>query len=371
MAYSGPNEDRRRKRIFMEQSRKYFPSLTGLKAVMCLVIVCYHTMPETPLINAIPLSALVRYIGGSLGNSVFFMISGFLMVNAYRDRIQGGSVPFGPFLWGRISKFYGIYLLTNFLCMILRGLRYGLSSINVYDVSMILLLQNGGALRGNYPYNGPTWFVSMLLICNLVFYAVCYLGKNRTAYRCALVGVIVWGYLALTHEWALPLVHSLVGVGLVNFFLGCILAEVYPAISDQTHRWLSPFSLLALAGALLLMVKNGVDNGLGSTLPGIAFGLSPVIVYAAVANPLLRVPLSWKPMQAIGKISISVFFWHMVVYEMALQLLGRITGSETMTDLQYLVYLLLMLSASFLSDRYLEHGFFRKKEPHPQTLDKV
>jgi peptidoglycan/LPS O-acetylase OafA/YrhL len=146
---------------------------------------------------------------------------------------------------------------------------------------------------------------------------------------------------------------------------------VYPAICEKIHRWLSGLTLLALAGALLLMVKNGVDNALGSQLPGIAFGLSPLIVYTAVANPLLRVILSWKPVQAIGKISISVFFWHMVVYETALQLLGRITGSENLTDLQYLVYLLVMLGVSFLSDRYLEKGFFRKKEPGRQRADKV
>ena len=328
---------------------------------MCLVVAFYHTLPSTPLMDAIPLSAMIRYFGGSLGNSVFFMISGFLMVNAYRDRIRSGSIPFGTFVYKKIGKFYGMYLLTNILSMILRILRYGLSSVNLHDAAMILLLQDGGLLRGSYPYNGPTWFVSMLLVCNMVFFAVCYLSKNRTAYCCGLAGVIVWGYIALTHDYKFPVVHTLMGVGLVNFFLGCALAEVYSYISRETHKWLSPLTLLGLAFAGFLMLKNGVDNALGSQLPGIAFGLSPMIVYSSLTNPLVSRLLSSKPMKALGKISISVFFWHMPLYEAILQLKGRCTGNEMLTDLQYLGYLVLTLSVSYLSFRYLEKGFFRKK----------
>ena len=80
----------------MEQNRKQFPSLTGLKAVMCLFVVFYHTLPVTPLMDAIPLTSMLRYIGGHVANGVFFMISGYLMVNSYRDRISSGSVSFGP-----------------------------------------------------------------------------------------------------------------------------------------------------------------------------------------------------------------------------------------------------------------------------------
>lgn len=345
----------------MEQNRKQFPSLTGLKAVMCLFVVFYHTLPVTPLMDAIPLTSMLRYIGGHVANGVFFMISGYLMVNSYRDRISSGSVSFGPFLYKKISKFYRIYLLTNGLSMILRMLRYGLSSINLHDVAMILLMQNGGMLRDNYPYNGATWFICMLLVCNIVFFAVRYLAKNRTAYCCGLAGVIVWGYIALTHDYKFPAVHTLMGVGLVNFFLGCALAEVYSYISRETHKWLSPLTLLGLAFAGFLMLKNGVDNALGSQLPGIAFGLSPMIVYSSLTNPLVSRLLSSKPMKALGKISISVFFWHMPLYEAILQLKGRCTGNEMLTDLQYLGYLVLTLVVSYLSFRYLENVFFREK----------
>lgn len=352
----------------MEQKRKNFPSLSGLKAVMCLIIVWYHTLQATPLVEAIPFTAMIRYFGGSLGNSVFFMISGFLMVNGYRDRIRSDSVGFGPFVYDKICKFYALYLLTNFLSMILRILRYGLSSINLHDLAMILLLQDGGVLRDQYPYNGPTWFVSMLLVLNIAFFAVCYFARKPTAYRCALAGMIVWGYAAMTHDLKIPLLHTLMGVGLVNFFLGCVLAEVYPFIREQTHRWLSGLVLLALAASGILMVYNGVDNTLGSQLPGIAFGLSPMIVYSALANPLLCRLLGCKPMKNLGKISISIFFWHMVVYEAVIQLLEHFSGTQTLTDLQYLGYLLLMLGVSVLSYRYLEKGLFRKKSL-PENVD--
>lgn len=333
---------------------------------MCLVIVFYHTLQPTPLVEAIPLTAMIRYFGGSLGNSVFFMISGFLMVNAYRERIQMRNIPFGQFLRSRICKFYPIYLLTNCFAMVLKGLRYGSSVINLYDIAMVLLLQDCGMLRSNYPYNGPTWFVNMLLVCNIAFFAVCYFAKTRTAYRCGLAGVLIWGYLAMTHDLQMPLLHPLLGEGVVNFFLGCILAEVYPFISGKLHRWFRPLALLGMAVAGILMVTNGVDSALGQQIPGIAFGLSPMILYSALANPLLSRPLSCGFMKFLGKISISIFFWHMVVYEAFLQLLQLCTGSQNFTDQQYLGYLAITLAVSFLSYRYLENrlfaGFGKKAE---------
>lgn len=352
---------RKSRGVFMEQNRKQFSSLTGLKAVMCLVIVFYHTLQPTPLVESLPLTAMIRYFGGSLGNSVFFMISGFLMVHAYRDRIQSGTVSFGPFVHSKICKFYGIYLLTNFLSMVLRILRYGLSAINLQEIAMILLMQNGGLLRGSYPYNGATWFVCMLLVCNIVFFTLCHFARNRTAYYSMLVGVILWGYVAITNDFAFPLVHTLMGVGLVNFFLGCALAEGISAIDQQTHRRFSWLTLLGLAAAGILMLKNGVDNALGIQLPGIAFGLSPLIVYTALENPLLRRVLSCQPVQTLGTISISVFFWHMVVYEAFLQIVDCFTGSQILTDRQYLGYLLGMITVSILSHRYLEKGILREK----------
>ena len=163
------------------------------------------------------------------------------------------------------------------------------------------------------------------------------------------------------------MIHTLMGVGLVNFFLGCALAEVYPSISRQTHRRLSAVTLLGLGAAGLLMVKNGVDNALGGQLPGIAFGLSPMILYASLSCPLLDRILSSRPMKALGNISISVFFWHMPVYEMILQIKGRLTGTELLTDPEYLGYLVLTLSVSYLSFRYLEKGFLRKKTGARET----
>ena len=251
--------------------------------------------------------------------------------------------------------------------MILRMLRYGLSSINLHDVAMILLMQNGGMLRDNYPYNGATWFICMLLVCNMVFFAVCYLSKNRTAYCCGLAGVIVWGYIALTHDYKFPAVHTLMGVGLVNFFLGCALAEVYSYISRETHKWLSPLTLLGLAFAGFLMLKNGVDNALGSQLPGIAFGLSPMIVYSSLTNPLVSRLLSSKPMKALGKISISVFFWHMVVHNVLFWVLPHFVKGEINQDLWFAIYLALAMVVSILSYKYLENGLFRKKTGKPQS----
>ena len=93
----------------MEKNRTYYPSLTGLKAIMCLVIVLYHTLPSTPLTEAIPLTSIISYFGGSLGNSMFFILSGFLLSWGYKNRIQEHQISFREFLLRRLKKLYPMY----------------------------------------------------------------------------------------------------------------------------------------------------------------------------------------------------------------------------------------------------------------------
>lgn len=343
----------------METNRRTYDSLTGLKGIMCLVIALFHTMPDTPLIAAIPFTALIRYLGGNLANGLFFMVSGFLMVSAYRDRIQGGNVDFGPFLWDKICKFYPIYLLTNGLALVFDVLEHGLSAITLQKVSLTLLLQQGGILDPQEPYNGPSWFVNTLLACYIVFFAVCRLAKGNTAYRCAIAGATIWGYIAMTGDIPLPLFHYRMGIGLTNFFVGCAIGEIYPLLDRKTNRRLGGAALLGLAGSLLLILECGVDNALGEMKVALCFALEPMLLYAALAGPLFERLLSLAPLRALGRCSTSVFFWHIVVFDAAAYVNLLVTGTRKLQDLPYLIYLVALLAVSVLSGRYLEKGLFR------------
>lgn len=340
----------------MDQKTMHDDALAGFKGIMSLVIVFFHTLPSTPLIDAIPLTSWVRYFGGNVGNSVFFMISGFLMARYHRNKLQSGSVSFWPYLLRKICKFYPLYLLTNLLAMILHAAKHGLSVITLEEVALTVLLQRGGLLTSGFPYNGPTWFVNALLGCNIAFFAICHFCKHRSSYLCALVGAIMWGYAAFFSPIELPVFHFRIGIGLMNYFMGCVLAEVYPLISQKTHRILCPTALLGLTGTCFLMLTCGIDNALGEMDTALALGLSPMLLYSVLANPLLNRPLRTAPLRFLGKLSISIYFWHMILYRFLADLLAlNISTSSGM----YLLYLILLLAGSWLSLRFLENGLFR------------
>lgn len=96
----------------MEKIRK-LDALTGLKGIFIFVIVFYHTLPLTPLMDKIPLTSFIHIYGGTLGNYVFFMISGFLICRNYRSRIHQGSISFPQFMKRRLQKLYPFYILSS------------------------------------------------------------------------------------------------------------------------------------------------------------------------------------------------------------------------------------------------------------------
>lgn len=138
----------------MEKSRNY-PALTGLKGIFCLVILWFHTLPKTPLVNSIPLSSFISKFGGTLGNYIFFMLSGFLIASSYKARISSHSLSFSDYLVKRLRKLYPLYLLSNLVMLLLEVLEYGMSVINLQRIAYTLLLQ-AGSLDPLRPYNIPS-----------------------------------------------------------------------------------------------------------------------------------------------------------------------------------------------------------------------
>jgi hypothetical protein len=78
-------------------------------------------------------------------------------------------------------------------------------------------------------------------------------------------------------------------------------------------------------------------------------------------TPLLRHILSCRPLKCLAKISMSVFFWHMVVHQVLFWALPYFVNGGINQDLWFVIYLVLAMVVSTLSYKYLENGLFRKK----------
>lgn len=350
------------------EKRRSLDAITGLKGICIFLIVFFHTLPQTPLIDRIPFSSFVSFYGGTLGNYMFFMISGFLIANGYRDRIAEGEISFGAFLMRRLSKLYPLYILSNLVMLIGEVVQYGVSAINLKKVVLTVLLQNGGGLEEMYPYNGPTWFLSALFVCYMAYFVVAYYSKNKTSYCCFICLGIVWGYSLAIKGWVPPLCFGRNGDSFLNFFLGCALAEVLPYLNRKSWKWLQLAAVLILAASGILLLRYGVEIIAGDSKVAFAFLICPLVICLAVGeNPISRF-LQWKPVYYLGKLSVSIYFWHFVVYDIFEFIYRTVTGDAEIGDPQYAAYLALMILLSVLSHHYLEGG--KKTAPNPLSAAK-
>lgn len=193
------------------------------------------------------------------------------------------------------------------------------------------------------PYNAPTWFLSALFVCYILFFFFCFYFRNPTTYYCAIAGGIVWGYFLICANLSLPFCYENTGIGLMNFFIGCALAELYPRLDRRIYRPGTAISLCALVSILLLFLRYGVEIIGGNVKIAFSFLICPLILFLAVASPLFIRILNWKPLVYLGKISSHIFFWHLVLFQLFRTVFQYLMPGTAMTEMQYLLYLAGML----------------------------
>lgn len=104
------------------------------------------------------------------------------------------------------------------------------------------------------------------------------------------------------------------------------------------------------------MEGYGIEIICGDVGMAFAFLICPLIVYLAVTGRLLARILRWKPLQRLGRVSGSVFYWHLVTYYAFLS----VCNGRAVREWEYLVYLLLMLLWSALAQELLRRAEARR-----------
>jgi len=136
------------------------------------------------------------------------------------------------------------------------------------------------------------------------------------------------------------------GTAFMNFFLGCVLAEVYPLISEKLHRWLQPLFLVLVPLLAYLLLSFGVEIIAGDVRVCFSLVLCPMVLYLALVNgPCSRI-LQLKWLVALGKISSSIFFWHLVLYFAFCDTYALLTQGGSVQEQQYILYFVLMVALS-------------------------
>lgn len=292
-------------------SRSRVDELESIRGLAALLVVFHHfpkwnSILDTPFIN-----------NSYLMVEIFFVLSGFVIYNAYADSIRNRRdlLRFQFLRLGRLYPVHLIFFLAFFLVEIakyvaaskfgaadIRSTAFDKNSLQAAVQQLFLvhaLIPNNDVLT----FNGPAWSISVELAAYVVFGALVLLaGRWRDA---------VFGLIAAAALLAL-VVDPTSGMSyllrcLAGFFMGCLTARVANSSAVQLPAHLSSLALAAIAVFIAVKETNHLDY--------LVYFLAVFLILAVVrsngggASALLRA----KPLLYLGKISYSVYMSHFIV----------------------------------------------------------
>jgi len=319
----------------------YIPGLDGIRAIAFLMVFWKHALPNvTPFIPA------------TLGVTVFFFLSGYLITTLLRRELDStGTVSLTSFYLRRTLRiFVPLYLVYAVAALLARcvfhlpvGNGFGLASVLFYFHNYTLAT---GANALVPPGMDVVWSLSIEEHFYLLFPLVYLTMTARRLSRRTQVRVLL-GFCALELLWRIALAtllgHNQVGgwtylatdARLDSVLWGCILAlnnnPVFFADSDEichpersegsafrtgdksilprNHQLLTFLAALALLIATLAVPSDLYRNTLRYTLQAMALYVLFSYVIANIHHRSVAW-LEWRPLRYIGWISYVLYLCH-------------------------------------------------------------
>jgi peptidoglycan/LPS O-acetylase OafA/YrhL len=299
-----------------QSSRSYLSTLDGWRAVAIAIVVTSHDALHT----FGPFSTRWLRANGRVGVDIFFALSGVLIcTRLLAEEQRSGSIDLRSFYtrrFFRIQPAAWVYLSVLCALMLIGALERAFTGV----VTSLLLLRNYLPLTflPRDWYTAHFWSLAveehfyLLLPMFLVL-----VRRWRARLLLASSGMLFcWQvvqrrYPALQFGWN-PEDHT--DVAMTGIVIACAFAVLWrrPAVKAWCERWLHPYATIAIT-VILLVIKDYGDRAavtllLLCALP--AMLISTVVRPQSLPGKLLESP----PLRVLGKISYSVYLWHMLFF---------------------------------------------------------
>jgi peptidoglycan/LPS O-acetylase OafA/YrhL len=288
----------------MVQKLTYEPGLDGLRAVAVGMVVASHLFPrELPV--------------GWIGVHLFFVLSGYLITRLLIQEIdEGGTIQLGRFYLRRALRLMPPLwlMLLMFLPFILLG-HHRAQQFESWAMAATYLMNLNvtfGWLGGPNEAFGHTWSLATEEQFYLLWPAALLLGARRhprLILLSLLIASVAWRAYLSRHGASFDRLYYSPDTDSDALIIGCLLA--FWRVPDAwRHRLASiwPLWLLALSAAILYFsaaATFGVD----------LVALLGALLIITTRSSSLGEFLSAKPLPFIGKISYSLYLWHLPLIE--------------------------------------------------------
>lgn len=342
-------------------------SLDGVRAAACLIVIAYHInliTRDTHIWN--PANAHYRLLtslilSGYSGVTLFFVLSGFLLFLPYaRALLFSEAWPsMRHFYLRRALRIIPAYYVTLFLLLLFPALQpQPLPHISFWDIGLFLTFLMDATRTTFQQINGPFWTLAVewqfyillpVLAMGIRFVVRSLASPQRRCWAAGgcLIVMIAWAILwrtwgnAVNAELALhshsehavltPIQRVLLfclygekGKFLEDFAVGMLICLIYVFAQhtgrDQFAPWLEKrWPWLWVGGIWLLFYE--ATSWPWSPFPVPAYNASAEFLYSCgyglcilailFNRTTLQRCFSWKPLCALGRISYSLYMWHL------------------------------------------------------------
>lgn len=282
-----------------------FDALRGLAAILVMVfhITNIEKRPALP--------------GGYLAVDLFFLLSGFVLWNAYGDRLPG-SLSAVRFVRLRLVRLYPLFAIGLVLGIVraIGAMHVGdpraptLAMLAAETVTGGLLVPSGFDANSIFPLDNPAWSLSLEVAVNIVFCVwLVRLSDRRLAQVCVVsaiaVAVVAASFGSLDVGWKPA---NFIGGPVrcvFSFTLGLLMAKRRFWFGHAGPGYIVPIALIALFTAMLAFDPGAYRPAFDTACVLIGF---PTIV-ALAADARIEGRAAWAG-RAIGELSYPLYATH-------------------------------------------------------------
>lgn len=281
-------------------------SLQSLRGISAILIVAHHFGFQSGVVESF----------GDFAVAVFMMLSGFVLALGYHARVSDGyDIPFRRFMLKRMIRVAPLYLLGQLYIIIF--CRFHVSAAKM--IPDMLMLQSWIPSPDFYfSGNAPSWFVSDLMLCYLLFIPAITLINRRPRLFACIFSLYMIAYFSCVILLPGPLVHPIVYIfppmQFPVFVLGMLLAKRYGAPREgftATTANVVVIVIIMMVAAQMWYYESVTPRLTLSSYWWIATGLLIVGLTLLDANGCMMIRIfHLTPLIRLGDISYAVYIFH-------------------------------------------------------------
>lgn len=338
----------------MQQIKKRYKALDGLRGVAALMVVFYHySLPFFDPVGVFYDNFFVKTSYAFV--DLFFVLSGFVIAANYLGSITDWN-DLRQYLIKRFARLYPLLLFTVLIYMALKGYAlyagfsfdtpdYGWSDYFIDIIEPLSFLNSTPLISTQAGMNPPSWSISAEMIA-YVFFGLVILGfkGKRTPFVFFIIASIA--FILFKGRFMFASDFGFVR-GVLGFSLGVIAYDLVSRkmiFDTKVHEWIF-FLLLPVIFYSIHSSSTELTNLL----------LCPLYFYGIIVfskeEGLLSKLLTRRIFQFLGKISYSVYLMHFIILWCFYQLAWNVIGLEPSLFMGYsgisLVLLIVVLISYF------------------------